>query len=122
MNYSSIISIDSLNIKAHIGLTEEERAKPQDIMVHVKLYLPKIPDACLNDNIDDTICYFKICKIIKSFCRDTECKLLEYLTYQLYMQIRASLNKDVKIRIRTDKCKPPIKDLCGAASFEYSDL
>ena len=122
MNSNFIISVNSFKVSVNLGASQEERKLPQDVLISIKLYFNEAPKACFSDELEDTICYFKICETIKKYCADKEFKLLEYLNFSLYKQIRNNIDDNIKIWIKTEKAKPPIENLIGTTSFEYSDL
>ncbi len=120
--YNSIISLNHLMLKVNLGVTEEERKIPQDVKLDFKIYLKDAPKACESDDINDTICYHEVTKIVEKFCHNQEFKLLEYMCFNLHKKIKKIFNKNVRLWIRVEKCKPPIDNLLGTTSFEYSDL
>lgn len=120
-NYSSIVSLDDLKVSMSIGLSEQERSVKQDINLSFKLYYTEKPKACESDNISDTNCYYEVYKIAYNFCQNNSVKLLEFLCFQIYKEIREITTEDIKIWIKAQKCKPPIENFSGTSSFEYSD-
>ncbi len=120
--YNSVISLDDLLLKINLGVTDEEMNVPQDVKVSFKIYFKEPPLACSTDNVNDTVCYYKIACIIEEYCNNNKFRLLEYLCMQLHEAVREVVEKDIKIWIRVDKCRPPIKNLLGTTSFEYSDF
>ncbi|MDB2414796.1 dihydroneopterin aldolase [Rickettsiales bacterium] len=120
--YRSVISTNKLRLKMNIGVGEDERKTPQDMDISFKFFYKNPPKACQSDDINDTICYDNVIKIIKNCCCNKTYKLLEYTAYQLYKAIREETAEDIKIWIRVEKCNPPIDEVMGSTSFEYCDL
>lgn len=120
--FSSVISLNKLRISAKLGVTKEERNKPQDIDVSFRFHLQGIPKACETDNIEDTVCYHKISDLITEICSKKEFKLLEYLCYLVYKEVRKKVAQDIKIWVLVEKLTPEIEGLVGSSSFEFSDI
>jgi len=120
--YSSTLSLNDLQLEVNLGAGKQERSVKQNILVSFKIFFPKKPKACDNDNVEDTICYFKLSQIIEDYCRNREFHLLEYLCVRLHEQLRSNMKESARLWVRVDKCKPPIENIKGTTSFEYSDL
>lgn len=119
--YNSVVSLNDLLLKVNLGVADNEMNTPQDVLVSFKLFFKDIPTACESDNIDEAICYYEISKLIKNYCEGKSFRLLEYLCFQLYKEIKSTIGNSAKLWIRVDKCKPPVEDLKGTTSFEYGD-
>lgn len=116
-NLNSWIEIHRLRFSLFLGCFEEERSELQDVEISIKVGLPKLPQACLTDEIENTVCYDKICSgILKNF-EKKEFKLIESLGYQIYQFTRNLLPNDIKLQISVHKIKTPIESLKGGASF-----
>ena len=120
--FSSIISLNNLILSVNLGVTEDERKTPQKISVSFKFYMKGIPKSCETDNIEDTVCYAEMAELVKQHCSKKDFKLLEYLCYFLYEEIRKKIDPEVKIWVGVEKCDPPIEGLVGSTSFEYTDI
>jgi dihydroneopterin aldolase len=120
--FNSVVSLDSLQMKVNLGVTEEERNVAQDVKISFKLYFETPPKACYSDELKDTICYHEIANIAREHCTGNHVKLLEYLCMQLHAKVRKVVAESIKIWIKVEKCNPPIKGLMGSTSFEYCDF
>lgn len=120
-NYRSVITLNNLSAMVKLGLHNQERSEPQEILISLKFYFSDKPKGCLTDNIEDTICYYEASEIITNLIRNREFKLIEHIGHELYSVLRAEIDKTVKIWVKIDKLNPPIENLKGSASFEYSD-
>jgi dihydroneopterin aldolase/2-amino-4-hydroxy-6-hydroxymethyldihydropteridine diphosphokinase len=70
------IILEEISVRAHLGVTEKERAKKQKILVTVSV-VPDLRTKSLNDSIDNTINYsFVRCDIINIIKKD-RFKLIE---------------------------------------------
>jgi len=120
--FSSTISLNDLRLSVNLGVSAVERDVKQEINVSFKFFFKHQPKACGTDDIKDTVCYHEISDAVKKYCQGGEFKLLEYMCSGLYNAIRASINPDIKIWIRIEKCNPPIDGLLGSTAFEYTDI
>src|SRR5579859_2019996 len=72
------IFIKHLVVRTYIGITQEERAAKQDIVINVTLWLD-MSDAANTDNIDSTISYSTLGKKILQYTDTNSFNLLEAL-------------------------------------------
>jgi dihydroneopterin aldolase len=70
------IHIRELKLTAHIGVPEEERAKPQRLTVSLTLW-PTTDFRELEDRLEKTVDYATICEDVKEFVRGRNDKLIE---------------------------------------------
>lgn len=94
--------IYDLRIIMHIGVREEERASPQEIIINFECDLD-FSKALETDNIHDTINYKDILKIIEKYCSNNSPKLLEKLGGDLINEIYKHYNIIKKIKIHIIK-------------------
>src|SRR6266496_1508256 len=75
---SDRIHIEQLEVFAHIGVPEKERATPQRLTVSISFW-PYQQTRDLADNIHKTINYSAVAEETKSFVRDQSVNLIETL-------------------------------------------
>jgi len=75
----SRISIVDLEVHYHIGVTDEERAKPQRLLITVEMD-HDFSAASLTDRLEKTINYFDVAQELLKFGENRNWKLLEKLT------------------------------------------
>ena len=73
-----VIHIQALEVFAHIGVPEDERATPQRITFDLTLW-PVRSHAELNDEIERAVNYAAVCVEAKSFVQKRRDKLVETL-------------------------------------------
>lgn len=76
-----VIEIVGLELQAHIGATESERAKPQRLTVNATLH-PTRSFRELDDRLENTIDYARVCQIVHELAAENRCKLIETLAAQ----------------------------------------
>ena len=74
----SRISIVDLEVFYQIGVTEEERAKPQRLLISVDMAFD-FSAAALSDRVEKTINYFDVCQELLKYGEGRSWKLLEKL-------------------------------------------
>ena len=76
------VALDALRVRACVGLTEEERKRPQDLLCTCTVVLPADyrPD---HDTIASTVDYGELARRIRAVAAATEAKLLERLAWDL---------------------------------------
>lgn len=72
------IIIKKARFKCNIGISREERAKKQNIIIDVELFL-NLRKASSTDDIKNSVDYSKIHSLIKSIAEKKEHKLIEAL-------------------------------------------
>lgn len=72
------ISIDNLRLKCRVGITNEERREPQEIVVDTSLTV-NLERAGGSDDLNDTVDYMEIMQRVSQFVSNREFKLLESL-------------------------------------------
>lgn len=82
------ILISCLELSSHIGITAEERAKPQRLTVSLVLH-PKHGLANLGDNLENTIDYADVCNRIREFAAGDPVNLIETLAEQIAQMLFA---------------------------------
>jgi len=75
----SRISIVDLEVFYHIGVTDEERAKPQRLLISVEMDFD-FSTAALSDRLEKTINYFEVAQELLKYGEGRSWKLLEKLT------------------------------------------
>ncbi len=115
------IHINELSLTVGIGCTEKERAAPQELRLSVVLELPGAPRGALTDNLDDTICYHKICDHLSELVQTRTYQLLEKLAYEAYNEIKRLVPEGVRVRITIHKVTPPIAHLTGGICYVFGD-
>ena len=75
----SRISIVDLEVHYHVGVTDEERAQPQRLLITVEMDYD-FSAASLSDRLEKTINYFEVAQDLLKYGENRNWKLLEKLT------------------------------------------
>ncbi len=120
---NSQLTLEKLNLLVKLGNSIEERSLPQWVSIQIKFNFSSLPTACINDQLNDTICYATLANELQQFC-DKHCfKLIEALAYQLYQFLKQKLSKIIHNQINIFLCitKNPQLTKVEQSSFSISD-
>src|SRR5262245_10308742 len=81
-NFMSKITIADLELQCHIGVSDEERAKPQRLLVTVEM-LVDFSVAVVTDRIEKTINYQEVADEIVKYTQGRSWRLIEKLAVNL---------------------------------------
>lgn len=109
-NMESTTYIEQLEIKVNLGVTPEERQYPQSIWLDMSWKTKTLPQGCITDHIDDTICYDQLIQEIKAHLKGQSFQLIEHLGYTLFHLCRKHIPPKASIKLSIYK-KPPIEGL-----------
>ncbi|WP_342147230.1 dihydroneopterin aldolase [Rickettsiella endosymbiont of Aleochara curtula] len=120
---NSQLILEKLNLLVKLGHTIEERSLPQWVAVQIKLGFDSLPPACINDQLNDTVCYAILADELQRFCDDHSFKLIEALAYQLYQFLKEKLSKIMnnQISIFLSITKNPQLTKIEQSSFSICD-
>ena len=83
---SDLILIDSLELSARIGVGEEERVLPQRLTATLQLQ-PERNFTRLEDRIENTVDYFKVCEMVKEIAARSPRRLVETLAGEIAAEL-----------------------------------
>jgi dihydroneopterin aldolase len=106
------IVVRDLQVPARIGVSAEERAAPQDLLVSAEMVADLSP-AGASDNLDDTVDYHFAVRTIAELVRSSNSKLLEHLAEEIAARL-LSLSLVVNVTVEVRKKAPPVEENVGA--------
>lgn len=105
------ISIRSLRLATHIGVTEEERNDPQWVLVSIELHTD-LRAAAKSDDLSDTVNYHWATNEIAAIVRSSKCELLEYLAGKIASQM-SKIERVNGVTVEIAKETPPVEEDVG---------
>lgn len=87
------ISIVDLEVFGHVGVSEEERAQPQRLLVSVEMDFD-FSMAAMHDRIEKTIDYFKVAQVLMTYIPGRSWKLIEKLATDITTLIMAEFRPE----------------------------
>ena len=82
MSGMDCIIIKNLRTRCLVGIREDERKNPQDIIINIRLWAD-LSKPCKSDNINDTVDYSNLKKEILLFVEQSSFFLIEKLAEQI---------------------------------------
>ena len=124
-NITSQLNLKELTIPVHLGITKLEQEKAQPVNLNISITQAVTPLGCHSDNIDNTICYDKLCQKLKSLCQSKPYNLIEHLCHEIWHFIAQYIKKefDLNFSLMVIISKnPPIKNLKTASFSLYGEV
>lgn len=110
----STLTIHDYELFINIGVGESEREKKQRILFSIDIAFQDVPKASVTDDIEDTICYHKVCDQLRDF-NDRSFKTLEALAQENFTFIQ-NIFQPSNVKLKITKF-PDIANLRGSISF-----
>jgi FolB domain-containing protein len=97
------IFLDNLRLKCRIGVTDEERRAPQEVIIDIGLII-NLKRAGTSDNLDDTVNYREALQQVSQFVSTNEFRLIEALAERLASLVLETPSVErVSVRVRKAK-------------------
>lgn len=97
------IFIENLRVTSRVGITPEERRKPQEVLVDVNLFL-SLTEAGTRDDIEESVDYKKAMSLVSDLISDGRFVLLEGMAEKVARELLESFPADM-VRVRVRKAK-----------------
>lgn len=115
-----LLDLGSLELMMRIGVSDEERATPQKILIKINLDVSHMLTSISDDDINSTICYDTLLNKIYEYVIQKEFKLIETLALEVNSFIKKQF-PFIKNSVKVIKW-PKVNNLAGSVSFTVSDL
>ena len=115
---AAVLSLNKLIINVKIGVEDHERTREKEIELYIKFHLNK---PIVDDDINTTICYYKVSKLIEDYCRGKEFNLIEFLAYKIHQLLKTTYGIELIIEVRVIKKIPFDNNILDYAEFAYID-
>ncbi len=112
------LTVHDYSLLCHLGCSAAERAQKQEVRVSLQIDFAEKPQACVTDNLSDTVCYDQLCRLILKTTQTVEFQTIEHLAHKLHENLRASLKRALKWNLSLHKVSPPIDGLRGGVTFQ----
>ena len=118
----AMLGLNQFRCQVKLGHGSEERVLPQWVSFSVSIRFKNLPQACLTDELTDTIDYQLLSNSLEELCESRPYKLIEKLGYDAYQKLLNILPSESQIQLTLTKEKPPIHGLEGGSHFVISDF
>ena len=108
------IIIKDLKLYAYHGVNPEEKEEGQEFILDIICYLD-LSAPCINDNIDSTVSYAHIIKLVRKVFTEKKYNLIERAAYVTGDAILRNYNDIKKVTVTLKKPYAPVK-----ADFAYT--
>jgi len=110
------ILIKNLNLFGYHGVREEEKTNGQNFLFNITIYIKK--DSLVDDNIESTVNYSDVIKLVKKINSKERFNLLEILSQNLAARILNMSQLIEKVKVRVEKTAPPIEENLQSVGVE----
>lgn len=94
--------LEDIECWVHLGVPDWERENPQKIFVSLQ-FSCDTTKAEISDDVEDTVDYFEIYKLVKAICNSGEYKLLEKLYRDLRERITGKFPQVFDLEVTIEK-------------------
>lgn len=108
------ITITGLCVETHIGVTEKERAHPQDVVIDLEVAADLGPPGT-TDDIDETVDYDALVTQVATLVRTSECNLLERLAAKIAEEVSGKPGV-MGVTVRVQKQHAPVDEQVSGIS------
>lgn len=113
---TGVLFLDDVVFSINLGVTQEERAVPQEVKVSIAISY-KNTNAQVSDDIEDAYCYDSLLNSVSYVVSNKEYKLIEHLCNDIAEVISARGYKSYKVKVTK---RPLVLGQRISASFEVS--
>lgn len=102
------IVLKDLQFLCRLGITDEERAKPQTVLIDIVMQCDLHP-AAISDDINDTVNYHVVYERVKALAEEKSFNLIEALAEEIAAHILVVEKKIRTVEVSVKKINPPIE-------------
>lgn len=111
------LHIHDLEIPVKIGVSDEERKKPQPIHFDIYIRFSKPPVGVKSDRLEDTVCYDELSQKLEKLTTSKEYHLIEYLAGEAFEQLKQTLPAFIYFKLGVKKVYPPLQQENKGVSY-----
>jgi dihydroneopterin aldolase len=116
-----VLRIEKASFQVRIGVTDQERARSQEVSLAVALRFSEVSEACTSDRLEDTVCYAELIAAAERQCTQQPYRLLEAMCHDVFVSLRRELRPSVELWVRLTKVSPPVPSLRAGVSVALGD-
>lgn len=118
---TTTLFVRSLELSVNLGWRLPERGQEQAVLLDLEIRFPTPPQACENDNLDDTVCYATLINHIRANLENKHYHLVEHLSADIYAMVKPKLPPQSRLLVNLTKY-PKIGGLTGGVCFSYGEV
>jgi len=114
----AMIELKSMKFYAYHGVSKQETKVGNTFVVDVSYSYP-MDKACQSDDIQDTVNYADVYKVVKSEMKRPS-KLIEHLTARISAKLKSEFPQLTYLKISVSKLNPPLEGevYCASVTIE----
>ena len=112
------ISIEKLQLWAHVGVLENERLLGQYFLLNFTVWVD-IDQASIKDDVSLTVDYSLAIAKLQEFSFEFKCETIEYYSHKI-LDVLEELYGSLPMEISLTKCSPPVAGFMGSVSISRS--
>lgn len=112
------VSIAGLRVLTRIGVTDEERSRPQAVVINVQATMD-LAAAGKSDRLDDTMDYDSLTSAIAELARSQTSDLLEHLAESIAARVRED-NRIEEVTVEVGKESAPVSEDVGSITVRIT--
>ena len=118
---ATLLAFDRALFTVRLGCYSEERLKPQEVELDLRIWFETTPAGCRSDRLKDVVCYEELTTAVENALADRSFHLIERLAAVVYDVLHPLVPADARLWIRVKKMRPPVAALQHGVSFWYGD-
>ncbi len=118
----AVLEFRGARLDVHLGCSDAERATRQAVDLDLAVRFAELPEACVSDKLEDTVCYAELIDAARAACAGREFKLVEHLAHALFLRLRPMVPTGAELWLRATKLHPPVAGLSGGVAFSLGDF
>lgn len=110
-----ILRLNGMKFHAYHGCLEQEKWVGNDYEIDLALKMD-LKEACLSDNLDDTINYALVYEDVKQIMSE-RVRLIEHVAERIASKLKSDFPKIVEVEVKLRKMHPPIQGEIASAEI-----
>lgn len=110
-----ILRLNGMKFHAYHGCLEQEKWVGNDYEIDLALKMD-LKEACLSDNLDDTINYALVYEDVKQIMSE-RVRLIEHVAERIASKLKNDFPKIVEVEVKLRKMHPPIQGEIASAEI-----
>ncbi len=114
--HSSQMFIENYSCYVHLGCSIEERTHKQEVRFSIQVNFKINPGGEFSDQLEETLCYAKVCNLVNELTETKHFQLIESLTFEVLNSLK-KLHPEDGFVVTCHKVHPPVSHLLGGVKY-----
>jgi len=115
---TDLITITALRVPTRLGVTEDERSRPQEVTIDLAIALD-LRSAGASDDLNDTVDYGQLTTEVAELVSSSETRLLETLAEKIAGHVCTFTRID-RVTVEIAKAAPPVQEDVGSIAVRIT--